>query len=136
MRVIILLAIVMIAMGIMYPSGSQAQYRGFVPWWAFQSLPPYPLWGSGPLFPPPLQTALGAPFVMPPRPFSIPVQPGLRTARTAVTVSIPPLTSTAAPLTSILNLIDSSLLAGGIAVLTTNYPLLYDALVTTFNLPI
>jgi hypothetical protein len=63
-------------------------------------------------------------------------EPGLRMARTPLTVTIPPPTTTPAPLTSIFNLIDPSLLASGIAVLTTNYPLIYDALVTTFSLPI
>lgn len=131
-----LVIIAMIALGIACPSGSQAQYYGVVPWWGFRTLPPFPLWGGQSFFPSPFQIPFGVSCAVLPQLFAIQAEPGLRMARTPVTVSIPPVSTTPVPLTSILNLIDPSLLASGIAVLTTNYPLLYNTLVTTFNLPI
>ncbi|MBN2372501.1 hypothetical protein JXL19_01765 [bacterium] len=131
-----------IAGGALCPAYVYAQFGAFPLWTRFPSPIPlsYPHMAGIQLFmnPYPVYTA-GFP-VLPgfPLPAVSPFHaaPVMRVARAAVTLSIPTVATTAAPLTSILNLIDPALLASSIAYLTTTYPLVFDLLVTTFQLPI
>lgn len=64
------------------------------------------------------------------------IEPVVRISNAPVTLTIPTVTTTLPPLTAILNLLDPALLASGIAILTSTYPLVYDLLVATYQLPI
>ena len=128
-----LMFFLVMVIGFFCPLRGQAQYLGLWP----SIYPPFcPLFYVGrfniftggylglPVFPPMISVS---PFL---------VEPRLRAANAPATLTIPTVTTTTAPLTALLNLIDPAVLASNIAVLTTNYPLVYDLLVATFLLPI
>lgn len=64
------------------------------------------------------------------------IQPSMRMAMAPVTITIPTVTTTTPPLTAILNVIDPTLLASSINFLTANFPLVFNLVVTTFQLPL
>ena len=73
-----------------------------------------------------------------PMPISSPllIEPMLRRANAPVTLAVPTVTVTTAPLTAILGFIDPTLLANNIAVLTSIVnPTIFNLLITTFQLP-
>ena len=138
----IISAIIFLIIATLIVTPATAQYFGWSPFWGFQPAPPFPVygpWGIASVFinPYPLYArgyrGLLFPPVFPASP--VMVEPTFRAANTPTPITIPTVT-TAAPLTGILNLIDPALLASGIAVLTNNYPTIFNALVTTFNLPL
>ena len=94
------------------------------PWYYINPFPFYPMGYLGfPVLPPLAVT----PYL---------VEPRLRIANAPLTVTIPTVNTTTPPLTAIFNLLDPALLASNIAVLTTNFPTVFDLLVTTFQLPL
>lgn len=135
-----LLALMILSLIILFPAHIQAQYLGLNPWWGFHLASQFPFWLTSPAYINPFpiypRGYYGTPF--PPITLSSPVmvEPVFRIANAPLTLALPPVTTTSPPLTAILNVIDTSLLAGNIAYLTGNYPLIYDLLVTTFSLPI
>ena len=130
--IIILTACMVVAVWILCAAPLQAQYfppwapvySAIYPWYYFNPFPLYPVGFYGVPVPPVVVTP---PFL---------VEPGFRIANAPVTLTIPTVSTTAAPLTAILNLLDPAVLASNIGVLTTNFPLVFDLLVTTFQLPI
>lgn len=120
------------------PISGEAQYPGFNPFLEFQLMPFFPQWIINPFFLPPVYTGRYFGMSRLPMPISSPfiVEPILRMANIPPIPTIPAVTITTAPLTAILNLIDPALLASNIAILTTNFPLVFNLLVTTFQLPI
>lgn len=142
--IIILMGFLIMATITVYPALSEAQFFELDLLWRFQPfpLPPYlPPWGGGPIFGFPFSGYTRGYYVLPllPIPSSMPllVEPSLRIANAPLTLAIPTnLTTTSPPLTAILNLLDTGLLASNIAILNNNFPAVFNALVTTFNLPL
>jgi len=117
---------------ILYPANGFAQiYRPWVP----ISYPFYPWFYTGPF---PFYPAgyFGLPMFPAPVPSPLLIEPSLRIANAPVTLTVPTFTTTTPPLTAILNLLDPAILASNIAVLTNSFPLVFDLLVTTFQLPL
>ena len=135
-----LLLFMILSLIILFPAHIQAQYLGLNTWWGFRLASQFPYWLNGPKYMNPFpiypRGYYGTPF--PPLTLYSPVmaEPVFRIANAPLTLALPAATTTSPPLTAILNVIDTSLLAGNIAYLTGNYPLIYDLLVTTFSLPI
>lgn len=123
------------------PMYAKAQYFGFYPFWSFQQAPFFPVfspWSMDPVFLNPIFP--GRPFAMPyfPTPVSSPflVEPMLRRRNAPVTLTVPTVAITTAPLTAILDLINPTLLASNIAILTSIVnPTVLNLLITTFQLP-
>ena len=130
--IIVLMAVLILWMCICYPINGFAQY--FRPW-APISLPFYPWCYMSP-FPVYPGAFFGRPMFPVPVPSPILVEPRIRIANAPVTLTAPTFATTTPPLTAILNLIDPALLASNIAVLTNNFPTVFDLLVTTFQLPL
>ena len=139
--IISLMVFLLISFLFLYPVSAKAQYFGYNPFWTFQQtplLPIFPPWSIesvflNPIFP-------GRPFAMPlfPSPISSPllVEPMLRRGNAPVTLTVPTVTITTAPLTAILGLIGPNLLASNIAILTSIVnPTVFNLLITTFQLP-
>lgn len=130
-----LLAFFVLLMGIFCPVYGQAQFWGpwalgfspFYPWYYRTPFPLYHLGYLGPFGLPVLSPRTASPYL---------IEPGLRLANAPVTLSIPTVSTTTPPLTAILNLLDPAVLASNIAVLSANFPLVFDLLVTTFQLPL
>ncbi len=124
------------------PLYSEAQYFGFNPFWTIQQAPFFPVfspWSMEPVFLNPILFP-GRSFAMPfyPRPISSPllVAPMLRRGNAPITLTIPTVTITTAPLTAILGFINPTLLANNIAILTSIVnPTVLNLLITTFQLP-
>jgi hypothetical protein len=129
---IILMAFLIMAVGILFSGFAQAQY--FYPW-SPGILPFSPWFYTNPFFLYPVR-AFGPPVLPGIAPLPILIEPSLRVANAPVTLAIPSVTVTTPPLTAIINLLDPALLASNIAILTTNFPTVFDLLVTTFQLPI
>jgi hypothetical protein len=127
-----LMAFLIMAVGIFFYGFAQAQF--FYPWSPAIS-PFYPWFYTNPfsLFP---ARAFGLPVIPGFAPLPILIEPSLRIANAPVTIAIPAVTVTTPPLTAILDLLDPGLLASNVAVLTTNFPTVFDLLVTTFQLPV
>lgn len=129
----LMLSIIMLIV-IICPHSGQAQYPGL--WFPFSPfIVPWSLMGPLPVFFFGF-SAIPLPAYPSAVTFPVIVEPRVRVAMAATTIPIPTVTITAAPLTSIINLLDPSVLASNIAVLTTNFPLVYNLLVTTYQLPI
>ncbi len=129
---VFLLALFVLAMGMLSPVSVQAQFgRPWVP-----AFPPFnPWYYANPfLFYP--MGYFGFPVLPPLAVTPYLVEPGLRIANAPVTLTIPTVSTITPPLTAIFNLLDPTLLSSNIAVLTTNFPLVFDLLVTTFQLPL
>ena len=139
--IITLLVFLILSMIALFSVKLEAQYFNLSPWYGFGFPSPfqylYP-WSSTPVLINPLYSGRFYRTPFSPIPLSAPVlmEPGLRIANAPLTLSLPTVTVSSPPLTAILNVIDTSLLAGNISFLTSNYPLIYDLLITTYNLPI
>lgn len=139
--IISLMIFLLISFIFLYPMPAKAQYPRFNPFWTFQQapfLPVFPLWSMEPVFLNPMFP--GTPLAMPlfSSPISSPllVEPMLRRGNAPVTLTVPTVTITTAPLTAILGLINPNLLASNIATLTSIVnPTVFNLLVTTFQLP-
>ncbi|MGA1790906.1 MAG: hypothetical protein ACMUIM_05440 [bacterium] len=129
---ILLTVFFVMAVGIFFSGFAQAQY--YNPWSAriFPLYPwfyanPFPLYPVGYFGLPVLPPLAASPYL---------VEPSLRFANAPVTLTIPTVSTTTPPLTAIINLLDPTVFASNVAVLTTNFPLVFDLLVTTFQLPL
>jgi len=128
--VIVLLCAILLIWVMVYPVFVHAQFlppmSPFFPYPPFY-INPFPFYPFGYFGFPVVPRIAASPILM---------EPSLRFANAAVTITVPSVTIATPPLTAIVNLIDPAVLASNIAILTTNFPLLYDALIATFQLPI
>ena len=98
----------------------------FPPWIGMGQIGPYPAYPN----------YLGAVFLPMPVYSPLLIEPVVRISNAPVTLTIPTVTTTLPPLTAILNLLDPTLLASNITSFTSTYPLVYDLLIATYQLPI
>ena len=138
----LLTTFLVVVIGVLGPIYVDAQFGAF-PFWTQFTMPlfsPFAPMAGMPLFMNPYSIYPAGHFGLPglPMPITSPflMAPVLRMANAPVTLSITTVDTTTAPLTAIFDLIDPAFLASGISYLTTNYPLVFDLLVTTFQLPI
>ena len=139
--IILLMIFLLISFICLCPMYAKAQYFGFNPFWTFQQAPFFPgfsPWSMesfflNPIFP-------GRSFAIPlfPMPITSPliVEPMLRRGNAPVTLTVPTVTVTTAPLTAILGFLDPTLLASNVAILNSIVnPTVLNLLITTFQLP-
>ena len=124
--------ILILVFEIFCPVSCEAQFFNpwvplFSPFYPYSYVNPYPFYPIGFRSLPFLPVVTAPPLM---------VEPNFRIANAPVTLAIPTVSTTTAPITAILNLLDPAILASNIAVLTTNFPTVFDLLVTTFQLPL